>query len=114
MPGEAFPQGMGGQQIRQPGDEPVVPTKGELGFDPLLGGGQAGFGQADRLPLGELDAGQLGQGRPPPQRQGLAQHLVRLGRSAGRQGGPTTGDQRFEAVDVDVRRRHVQQVARGP
>ena len=57
---------------------PLQLAEGEVGLDPLLQADQAQLLEPRDLGLGEGLVAEVGEGRPPPQRQGGPQHPRRL------------------------------------
>ena len=72
---EPLRQRMGGHQRLQLGHQPVGGSGGQGVLDPVLQGPQAQVVQPGHGRSGEGGRGHLGQGRSPPQGQGLAQQL---------------------------------------
>ncbi len=75
---EAFPQGMRPRQSVEFGHQCAVAAAGQVGLDAVLQGGEPGFLQADGLGPGHRRFGHVGQGRAPPQAEGLPQGRRRL------------------------------------
>jgi hypothetical protein len=77
--------------------------RAELGLDPGLGGGDLELLDPDQLGPGDVGrGGHVGQGRAPPQGQGLAQQVGGPGRVAGGQGLAALPVQALEAVQVQA------------
>ena len=91
-------------------DEDGVPAEVELGLDPLLHRREAELVEAIGLRAGPRLVGEVGERRPAPQRERLAQRLGPCGRVE--RGG--LGEQPLEPCRVDGVRRHVEHVARRP
>ena len=80
------------------GDERGVAPGVEVGGDASVESGQAALLEPCSLRLGERLVGDVRQGRPPPEREGLRQRAVL--------------DEPLEAVDIELAVVHTQEVAR--
>jgi hypothetical protein len=107
---EPLRQRVGGHQLLQLGHQPVAGPGGQVGLDPVLQGPQAQVLQPGHGRAGEPGVGHLGQGRPPPQVQGLAQQRPGPHRVAGQLLAPGPG-QGLEADRVHRLGGHGQPVA---
>ena len=111
---QPLPQGVGGDQALQLLGALDVAAEVEVGLDAVLGGGQAQLLEAGPGAGGEVVEGEVGQGVAPPQGQGLVEEAGPVGGRTGGQRGPAVGDQALEPDGVDVVRRQVEEVPRGP
>jgi hypothetical protein len=68
---QALPERVGGHERFELGHHVGVPAEGELGLEPGLQRGDAQLLEARRLGDGERLVGEVGQGRAPPQAEGL-------------------------------------------
>ncbi len=75
---------------------------GQLCVGQILGHVEPGLVQADRRHPGEVPVDEIGEGRPPPQRQRLPEAAGGVGRRPFLPGRPTLGGEVVEAVDVDL------------
>ena len=89
-------------------------SEGKVGLDGVLGHGQAQLAEAGPLAGGELVEGEVGQGVPSPQGEGLVQQRGGLRRGAGLEARPPFGHQPLHQQGVDVVGAQVEQVAGGP
>ena len=110
---QPLPVGVVGQQRLQLGDQPAVPTEGQVGLDAVLQRGQAQRLQAG--PFRRLQGGhlvQVGQRRSPPQAQ-PRRELVggRLGVVTDQSAAARCG-QVLEPLGVQLTGRHLELVAR--
>jgi hypothetical protein len=96
-----------GQRLELAGDL-GVPAEREIGLDPLLERRDVQLHQTSDLRLRERLVREVGERRPTPQRQCLAQHpRSRLGIGIAR-----LCDELLEAPEIDLRRFDVEHVAR--
>jgi len=90
------------------GDDLRVATELELGLDQLLVGGRAELLETSDLDARERFEGEIGQGRPPPETERLAQEICApLGIAALRR----LRDEPLESAQIDLLRRNVEDVA---
>ena len=99
---------------RQLSDQLGVAAAGQVGFDALLDGGEAGLLEACRLGPGERHVRHFGERPTPPQGQGAPQGHRRDLVAAGGQLAPGVRQKRLEAGGVQVAGSHPQEVAGGP
>ena len=111
---QALPQGMLADKRRQLSDQLGVAAAGQVGFDALLDGGEAGLLEACRLGPGERHVRHFGERPTPPQGQGAPQGHRRDLVAAGGQLAPGVRQKRLEAGGVQVAGSHPQEVAGGP
>jgi hypothetical protein len=95
------------ERLELPGDL-RVPARGEVGVDALLERREPQLLQPGDLRLRERLVGQVGERRPAPQAERLAQHP----RGRAGIGAAGLGDQRLEARRVELRRVEAEHVAR--
>ena len=96
------------------GDDLPVAARVELHFDGEFGCGGPEFGESDELRQGERLAGDVGQGRAPPQRLGAPQAGGGIVEVAGGPGGACLLHQPLEAGAVEGLGVDVQGVALAP
>jgi hypothetical protein len=109
---EPLRQRMGGHQLLELGHQPVGGAGCQVGLDPVLQGLEAQAVQPGHSRGGEAGAARIGQGRPPPQGQGLPQQRPGPARVAA-QLLPAGQGQGLEADGVDRLGGHGQPVAGG-
>ena len=102
---------MRGDERLEFGDEIAVPTEPELEFDPLAHDGEPKLLEPRDLGAGELLEGELLERRPAPETQRLPQQRERFLRVVAR---ARLGDERLEAVTVQLAGLQAKQVARRP
>jgi hypothetical protein len=108
---ETLPQRMGRHQRLQLTNQLGVATQGKLGLDRILHGGQAALLQPHHLPLAAGSQGDVGEGRPPPQPDCVAQQPCRPSWITGGQRGPTLSGQPLKAGKIELLGANVDQVA---
>ena len=86
---------------------------GQIGLHPLLGGPKAQLLETRGLPLGEGLVGEVGQGRPPPQAQGLGEGGTGRGAVASLQRLSPLLHPRLEAQEVELLGGDLEDVAGG-
>ena len=99
-------------QLLQLGDQLGVAPDGQVGVYPHLQGGQALLFQACDHRRRERLGGQLGQRRPPPEPQCLAQHDGGPFGVPGGQRPAARGDELLKALGVELAGAHPQAIAR--
>ena len=100
---EVLAQRVHPDQRLQLGHQLVVAAQGQLGLDAGLGGGDLELLDADQLRPGEVGrGGHVGQGRPAPQGERLAEQVGGPGRVALGQGLAALAVQALEAVQVQA------------
>ncbi len=105
---EALPQRMPADEPLQLRDELGVPAELEIGVDALLECGNALLFEAGALGARERCV-ELGERRPAPERERLAEHIRRLGRRLV----PRPCDGGLEAIEIELALAHPNQVAAG-
>ncbi len=90
--------------------EVAVAPELEVRLDPLLQAGEARFLEAGDLALGPLLIGEVGERRPAPQGECLAERRRRAGGVTGRERRASGGRQLLKAVEVELPGRQVQEV----
>ena len=102
---------MGGDELLQLADQLRLAAGREVGLDARLDGGQTLLLQPRDLGLRERLEGELGERRPAPQRQRLAQSGRRVLGLSGGQRLASVLDELLEALRVELTRAHAQAVA---
>ncbi len=108
---QALPQRVGVDQLGQLADHRRVAAQGQVGGQAVLDGAEPALLQPGRRPHGELEVGEVGQRRPPPQGLGLLEHGSGLVGAAGGEQRPALLGQGLEAAGVDLLGGHVELVA---
>ena len=88
---QALPEGVRRAQALELADELGVAPGVEVGADPRLQRGEAGLLEADRLGPGEVEVGQIAEGRAPPEVEGGAEAVGGGGCGARRRARRGTG-----------------------
>jgi hypothetical protein len=107
---EALTQRMRCDQRLELAGERAVAAEGKLGLDPVLHGDQAAFLEPHHLALAASRQRNVGQGRSPPQLQGLPEQPHSMGRVGG-QRGSALGGQPLKARKIELVGAHLDQVA---
>jgi hypothetical protein len=111
---QAFAQRMGGGERLELREYVGVPGQGEVGVDPVFGGGQSELVEAGRRDWGERSIGEVGERRTAPEGLGLAQQRGRLDRPTRCERPSTGGREAFEPVRIHLVRLDAQAVADRP
>ena len=109
---QPLPVGVVGQQRLQLGDQPAVPTEGQVGLDAVLQRGQAQRLQAGPFRLQGGHLVQVGQQRSPPQAQPRSKLVGGRLRVVADQGAAARCGQVLEPLGVQLTGRHLELVAR--
>ena len=104
---EAFAEGMGGDQLPQPGDETATRAEREFRLDTGLGGGEP-----DLVETAAEGGRQVGERGTAPEPECLSEERGCLGRVPGRERPLALGGQPLETVHVHIVRTDGQPVAR--
>lgn len=109
---ETFAERMGGGEAFEHRKDLGLPAAGEVGLEPVLGGGQSEPVETDTGRLGERRVGGVGQGRTSPERLRLVEYGRRLLGPTGRERRPAVGGEPLEPVHVHLVRVDEQPVTR--
>jgi hypothetical protein len=110
----AFPERLGAGQRLGHGGRAGAPAGGQLGVEPVLLGRPAGLREAGHLAAGEAVAGDVGQGRPSPDRERGLQDLRGPLRLVAGQLGAAGGGERLEPLGVELAGVELEHVPRRP
>ena len=109
---QPFAQRVLGDERAELGDQVVVAPAAEIGLDPQLDRREPDLLEPGDGGLGEALVCEVAEGGAPPERQGVAQPLRRLGRQATIEQGPPLVHEPLEAVEIERFGLHAEDVAR--